>query len=241
MVLFRARFYWRSHRDEYFALVLENVSEELRNSEVIPMVYFNRGNMKAELGDMEGAVSDYTVPIENNNVPSSELFFNRGNALASLNRFDEAIGDYDQVIHLGHRNALFNKGNTLVRLGKFDDALQCYNELLAGETFPEGTIQNRDAAQEILAQIDGKAYVFGRQHEITEPKRIEVVFLILEGTRDNVQVEDLVFCGNVGNTGNFGFNMHFGFNAPSGKGFGGKDGFIVRLLWTESVSTDANH
>ena len=73
------------------------------------MVYFNRGNSKAELADYDGAVADYTQAIDIR-PDRSEYYYNRGNAQSDLAAFIDAIDDYDRVVGRSAGHAAFNKG-----------------------------------------------------------------------------------------------------------------------------------
>ena len=186
-------------------------------------VYFNRGNVKSELEDYEGALEDYTEAI--NLYPQewgkrSDFFFNRANTKAMLHRFEDAINDYNQAIHLGSREAYFNKGNVLVISGRFSEALSCYDEIIKKEPENSAAGNNRDAVKAILDRIKDSVF---QSHFSPENMSIEVSVLAL------VDKQVFVFQGSTGNAGNQGGN-----GLRGGKGFGGKKGFIVILKRTKT-------
>ena len=181
-------------------------------------VYFNRGNVKSVLEDYEGAIEDYTKAIElypEEWGKRSDFFFNRANAKAMLQKFEDAINDYDEAIHHGSSAASFNKGNLLVILGRFREALLCHEEAIKARGNNSILGLNRNSVEAILNKIKDNSY--------------EICFfpdkMIVEASLQIIDAEQrIVFQGNIGNTGNQGGN-----SLPGGKGFGGKNGFIVIL------------
>lgn len=70
---------------------------ELDPSEVV--AYFNRGNAKASLGQIEAAIDDYDAAIDLN-ASYAVAYLNRGNAKAQLAHIDEARRDFEMVLNL---------------------------------------------------------------------------------------------------------------------------------------------
>ena len=104
----------------------------IRQRGVLGTAHFNRGNSKAEVGDLEGAVEDYTKAIDLN--PGRPgYYYNRGNAYFDLYRFSEAVGDYDQAIPTGSGNAVYNKGMALLALGQLVEARSCFQDTVRGD------------------------------------------------------------------------------------------------------------
>ena len=181
-------------------------------------IYFNRGNVKSELEDYEGAIEDYTEAIRlypKEWGKRSDFFFNRANANTMLKRFEDAIADYDEAIHLGSSEAYFNKGNVLIITGRFSEALSCYDEVIKKEAGNSGAVSNRNATKAILDGIKDKAF---QSHFSPENMSTEVSVQAL------VDKQAFGFQGSIGNTGNQGGNRLRG-----GKGFGGKKAFTVIL------------
>ena len=85
--------------------------------------YNNRGNLKKELGDIDGAMADYNKAIELD--PNSDLCLsNRGNLKADIKDYSGAIADYDRAIELNSQNytAYNNRGTVNKQLGKEKEA-----------------------------------------------------------------------------------------------------------------------
>ena len=208
-----------SHKDKPFLNVDPSPTKLIYNP-ILVMLYYNRGNAKAELADYEGALRDYDETIRLDPTYSGS-FFNRANTYADLSRFNEAIVDYDQAIQSGSLHAHFNKGNALVFLGRFDEALQCYKESekqgMGGSTVPAN---RRDL--EIIRNVIG-----GQTYEIYEEKaKLAGGGPIISIRISNYRGETWLyfFVGSVGNTGNFGGNR-----LPGGEGYPGKPGFAVQV------------
>ena len=68
-----------------------------------PQAYLNRGFIKDELGDYDGAIKDYTYSIEaagDNEEIQAEGYYNRALANESKQNFKAALSDYDTAISL---------------------------------------------------------------------------------------------------------------------------------------------
>ena len=96
-------------------------------------VFYNRGNSKAEVGDIRGAIADYSEAITLN-PDVSQYYFNRGNAHIDLSEFWEAARDFRMATQLGLSkgprdwNATFNEGTALLAMGKLKEARDCLRE-----------------------------------------------------------------------------------------------------------------
>jgi len=64
-----------------------------------PMVYFNRGNLYAKQGDLQKAISEYGLAIQNY-FEYPDVYRNRGNAYKLLGDYQKAIADYDKSLEL---------------------------------------------------------------------------------------------------------------------------------------------
>ena len=114
----------------------------------------------------------------------------------------------------------FNKGNALVMIGHFKEALECYKLAEQHDVTVQGPSQNRRTLEDLIGAIgtNGHTCRFIKCHD-GSIDRLEI-----QNALSNSQTKIPVFQGRVGNTGNFGWNM------GGGKGFGGKNGFIVMLV-----------
>ena len=188
--------------------------------------YFNRGNVKAELNDLEGALEDYNETVrlcQKVGLRDPSVFLNRGNINAQLHLSEDAINDFDDAILFGSLVARFNKGNFLVFLGRFDEALQCYEESVGEGSDQSALICNRNGVEAILNRLGGSGYVIHPPQNQGAPGRMTVEVSLR--TSDNNMYRDFFnFHGNVGNAGNTGED-----GLPNGKGYRGNSGFVVLI------------
>jgi len=67
--------------------------------------YFNRGEVKIDLKDYDGAIADYTKAIELN-PNNANTFINRAIGKVGLKDYDGAIADYTKAIELNPNDAI---------------------------------------------------------------------------------------------------------------------------------------
>ena len=186
-------------------------------------VYFNRGNSKAELGDYEGALQDYTDAIRINSSHSAS-YYNRGNAYADLYRFEEAVLDYDRVTGHSARHAVFNKGNALLAMGRLSEAEDCYKDAVEKGANHAGITQNLGTLKQIRPVVDEWQYTIRAVPDSDTSRKC----FIFEGSEDAAaagkHLERFLFFGRVGNTGNTG-----GPSLSGGEGFKGKPPIQIRV------------
>ncbi len=194
-------------------------------------IYYNRGNVRAELGDLEGALADYNEAARwprRSDLESAQLFYNRGNVNALLLNSDDADHDFQKAIGLGEKNALYNRGNLLTSTGRFEEALQCYEEQVEKGKDQFGLEFNRIAVEGILRRIGGASY------EVHSPRRDgakgwKAIDVTVYGAVGGTYKDFFNLYGNSGNTGNLG-----GIGIPGGDGYAGKEGFVVILKGEKS-------
>lgn len=209
----------------------EELAEELAknadgstNKHRVWQLYYNRGNIKAELEDLTGALEDYGEAIRigmHISERRASSYLNRGNTYLQLRRFCEAVRDYDVAIEAGSPYAQFNKGNVLVTLGRFDDAIECYDAAIHSGDRRFGVICNRNSVAAILNRIGGDGYVVDSPRYRDDSRRLAIE-VSLRADPENRYTEFFNFHGATGNHGNTG-----GINLPGGKGYVGNVGFVV--------------
>ncbi len=194
-------------------------------------IYYNRGNVRAELEDLEGALADYNeadrTPRQSDQA-SGQLYCNRGNVNALLLNSDDADHDFQKAIGLGEDYVLFNRGNLLTSMGRFEEALQCYEELIEKGKDQFGLEFNRLAVEGILKRIGGASY------EVHLPRRDgakgwKAIDVTVRGAVGGTYKDFFNFYGSTGNAGNLG-----GIGIPGGDGYAGKEGFVVILKGEKS-------
>lgn len=110
--------------------------------------FTNRGVTKAEIGDLDGAVSDYNISLEiNQRLPAT--FNNRGLVFHRKFEYDKAAQDFRDAIRLDPMNAEIhcNLGLALNELGKVKEAIDSYNEAIRIDSKYVVAYVNRGAAR----------------------------------------------------------------------------------------------
>lgn len=199
------------------------VNEEV----VLPMMsgplHYNRGNVRAAIGENQDAVADFDVALRQGGVSRQAVLNNRGNSKFALGQFAEAYEDFEEAWHDREGSgAALGMGNCKVILGEFEDALRRY--LSGADKDPKGSAAhcraNADQVQGIIEILDGRDFRTWRQERIVF---VEVAELApVRGMPPNFP-----FAGNQGNTGNVPSGMA---NARGGKGYGGANGFAVVIV-----------
>jgi tetratricopeptide (TPR) repeat protein len=94
-------------------------------------IYYSRAQSKAQAGDYQGAIADYSEVIRL--VPEYDKpYVYRGNLLDDLGDQTGAIRDYTQAIQINPQNALayYNRGITLEKLEQRDQAIADYSQTI---------------------------------------------------------------------------------------------------------------
>ena len=177
-------------------------------------LHYNRGNVRAAVGDHQGALADFDMALRRGFQPPECVLCNRGNSKFALGKFPEAHKDFEAAwLKQEGSAAALAMGNCKVKIGAFEDALQRFQNGSATEPENLATICRNSAAQvrQILRALDGKDYKVRAEGSI--------VFVETEGAKGHFP-----FAGNRGNTGNFPSGM---VNSSGGKGYRGAAGFAA--------------
>ena len=186
------------------------------------VVLYNRGNSKSELGDLQGAIQDYTEAIRWNPI-APQIYYNRGNACLDLYQFQEALIDFEVASNLdgppgpGATNYLFNKGIALLAMGQLSEARDAYQDASRGGDGHQGIHQNLWTLNRIIALVHGLDYAV---HALPDGDSGNMClrFSLPEGyERVGQELQRFLPFGRVGSTGNTG-----GPGLVGGKGFKGK-------------------
>ena len=194
-------------------------------------IYYNRGNVRAALGDHPEAIADFgkaQTLDKLTGVESAAVRFNRANSRFALGDYAEACEDYQAVERLmDSSDALLGMGNCQVMIGKFDLALKYFEQGAAeGGSTSESCQRNAQHTQEVLAVVEGRAYDVVRRG-----RNLDVLVLGLPAGTLGLPV----FVGHKGNVGNTPSTMR---NAPGGEGYDGAQGFVVRFVEKRGSEND---
>jgi len=102
-------------------------------------LYYNRAHVKGELGDLQGAIADYTIVLEKNPKHFRALF-NRANTYLSLENWSKAETDFTAFIQMipNNANAFYSRGYARYRQSK---AAECCADMKKA-----GELGHKDAA-----------------------------------------------------------------------------------------------
>ena len=193
------------------------------------VVLYNRGNSKAQLRDLQGAIQDYTQALKwDPNTP--QMHYNRGNAYLDLYQFPEALIDFEAACYIdgppgpGEVDYLFNKGITLMAMGQLSEARDAYQDALRERDTDEGIHQNLWTLNRIVALVHGLDYAV---HALPDGDSGNMClrFSLPEGYEPvGRELQRLLLCGRAGSIGNTGAPGLVG-----GQGFLGKPSIVVRV------------
>jgi tetratricopeptide (TPR) repeat protein len=95
------------------------------------LLYTNRGAIKVNMADLQGAISDFTKAIELK--PEDAIAYNnRGIAYSSKGNLEKAIRDYEKATELNpdYAGVYNNWGNTYRDKGEVDEAVKKYDKAI---------------------------------------------------------------------------------------------------------------
>jgi tetratricopeptide (TPR) repeat protein len=106
--------------------------KELLSQPQTPLEYVMLGTAKAQIGDSEGAICDYTTAISLN--PRLVVAYNnRGNLRQHLEDMDGAIADFNTVLAIDSRSPIAYNNRAIVysHLARYDEAIADYSRALS--------------------------------------------------------------------------------------------------------------
>jgi tetratricopeptide (TPR) repeat protein len=114
----------RLYREGYYASARDAFDTAVRENPRNATAFNNRGVARARLGDLNGAVMDYTYAMQL--APAdAEVVFNRGNAYAAAGNLPAAINDFTTAVTLRptYSQAYFNRGTVRSVVGDANGAV----------------------------------------------------------------------------------------------------------------------
>jgi tetratricopeptide (TPR) repeat protein len=114
----------RLYREGYYASARDAFDSAVRDDPRNATYWNNRAVAKVRLGDLDGAVQDYTQAMAL--APQdAEIVFNRGNAYAAAGNLPAAINDFTTAVTIrpGYSQAYFNRGSVRSSMGDVSGAV----------------------------------------------------------------------------------------------------------------------
>ena len=128
---------------------IEKFDAALKLNPKFPQVYFERADAKRMVGDIDGAIEDYTKAIKLGHPEIAKAYSNRG--LIKFERGDNngAIYDYSTALDLDDSipEIHYNLANCLQTHNLLEDSVHNYNRALALDENFEDCLYNRAIAR----------------------------------------------------------------------------------------------
>jgi len=167
-------------------------------------VFNNRGVLKLNTGDYEGAIEDFNTSIQNKNKKGgvlrknkvyddiTQVFFNRGNAYLMLKEFEKALDDYNAAIGKSTNEWTYYTNRSLVKMLLNDTAgaEQDINNALIRNPNDAVALYNRGLINTGKNKINEAHYDIALSKSIE--KDVESLFIqigLLKDTTSTVQTE----------------------------------------------------
>lgn len=140
----------RSYADP-IAFYNSSISQNPHNA----LMYTNRGAIKVNMGDLQGAIDDFDKAIALS--PEDAVAFNnRGIAYSSMGHLEKAIKDYDKALELNpnYAGVYNNRGLAYQTKGDFDKAIEKYDKAIELNPNYADAYNNRGNAYQAKGYLD---------------------------------------------------------------------------------------
>jgi serine/threonine protein kinase/lipoprotein NlpI len=113
------------------AKAIEDYTQDIKLKPNDPDAYFHRGEVRASMGDKNGAIDDYSQAIEID-PEDADFYASRGNMYYKSKNYKMAIADYNKAIELnsGDADVFSDRGNARSALGDKKGAIQDYTQVI---------------------------------------------------------------------------------------------------------------
>ena len=113
-----------------YRTAIDYFTRALNSDPTNAQLYYLRANAKANLGDNDGAVYDYSAAIQLK--PEMKLYMERGLTYITLLEYNRAINDFDEAIEFDSTNSelYFNRGYSYSALDNYEKALLDYSKAI---------------------------------------------------------------------------------------------------------------
>ena len=157
-------------------------------------IFFEEGNKKFDLDNLQGALNEYSKSIQFN--PNNvDAYFNRGAVRFELNLFNDAISDFSKVIYFSPRNeiAFFKRGETYFQLKDYYSAIDDLTKVIFFNSESEDAYFKRGLAKSKIGNFQGSIDDFSKAIEINS-RFVEAIYsrgLVKKKVLDNTADFDL--------------------------------------------------
>ena len=206
--------------------ILETTEQHIKSLPSLQhcMLYANRANTKAAMGDHDGAVSDYSHSFQlGKRGIDNMLHFNRGNSYFALGKFQEALTDFEACE--GSGVAAHNAGNTCIALGQLGRAKAKFAEAQNSPMSSTQSHDNLEAMTRLVSLIGTDQCEVAVQH-VNVSNTSNFLSIMIRSDRLTDGPQHFPIAGNAGNQGNFGWSGDE-WRSVGGKGFSGSDGMTI--------------
>ena len=140
-----------NEKDPSKALFLFDIIIELNPNNY--EVFYNRGNLKSDMGDKSGAMADYNTAIALNPF-YVDAYNNRGILKYQMGDYHGALSDYDKAISLNPDDikAINNRANLKFDMADYDSALSDYDKAISLNTDDANAYKGRAYSFRKLAE-----------------------------------------------------------------------------------------
>jgi len=123
---------------------------------IVASLLINRGHAKYHLGDLKGAITDYSKALKISPKDASALY-NRGVAKYDMGNPKGAITDYSKALKINPKYAdvLYNRGNAKYDMGNPKGAITDFSRVLKINPKDVDALYNRGLAREMLGNWKG--------------------------------------------------------------------------------------
>ena len=137
------------------------------------MLHYNRGNVRAAVGDHRGAMADYDQALRLGQGLKRDVLYNRGNSKLALSLFIEAHEDFMAAWSESEgSDAALAMGNCMAQAGEFEKALKHYRMGMVAEPENLAMLCRSHAGQigQLLKVLGGQDYEVHRDGPIMRIK-----------------------------------------------------------------------
>ncbi|HKI68473.1 MAG TPA: tetratricopeptide repeat protein, partial [Verrucomicrobiae bacterium] len=118
-------------RNRRFEDALDILNEAITTNPTVARLYFNRGDVLADMGRREDAIADYTRVMELQ-PENPEAYYNRAVTYQEMQNRKQAFADFSQALRLNpeHYAAYVNRGGILLHAGQLDKAIEDFTRAI---------------------------------------------------------------------------------------------------------------